>query len=325
MILLTGGTGLLGSHVLRDLLSEGHDVRALKRASSDMKELKDTLKAETVEWVDCDILDFVNLDKAFEGITHVIHCAAVVSFHQADKDLMDEVNVGGTTNIVALCQKHNVKKLVHISSVASLGRAAGKDVIDEESKWEESSYNTNYANSKYQGELEVWRGQEENLNSVILNPSVIIGPGHWDSSSMQIFRFIKDGRRFYPIGEVNYVDVRDVSYAINKMLFNDIVGERFILNGGQTPYKNLFALIAKEFKKKPPFIKVNSVLITFAYVFESLVSMITGKRSLVTKESVKLSKMDFLFTNEKVRNAVNMEFTPVNESVKWTCAQLINK
>jgi nucleoside-diphosphate-sugar epimerase len=290
-----------------------------------MKDLQDIVESEHIDWVDCDILDFVALDKAFEGISHVIHGAAVVSFHQADKALMNKVNIEGTRNVVALSQKHNVQKLLYVSSVAALGRSPGKKVIDEDSKWEDSSYNSNYANSKYQGELEVWRAQEEGLASVIINPSVIIGPGHWNSSSMQIFRFVKEGRRFYPQGDINFVDVRDVCFAIEKLLFNEIIGERFILNGGKTPYKNLFGLIAKEFKKKPPLIKVNSVLITFAYVFESIAAAITGKRSMVTRESVKLSKMDFLFANDKVRESLKMDFIPVDESVKWTCARLINK
>ena len=174
-------------------------------------------------------------------------------------------------------------------------------------------------------ELEVWRAQEEGLNTVIVNPSTILGPGHWGSSSMQIFKFVKAGAFFYPSGDINFVDVRDVSLAVEKLLFNNIVEERFILNAGKISYQYLFGLIASAFKKNPPKLKVNHALLTFAHVFGSLAATLTGKRSLITKESVKLSKMDFLFTNDKVKDALNMEFIPVEESVQWTCAQLSNK
>ena len=325
MILITGATGLLGAHILKTMLAKGYKIRGLKRESSDMTELADLTENDNLEWVNCNVLDMVGLDQAFEGITRVIHCAAVVSFHKSDKNLMNQVNIQGTANIVALCQKYQIEKLVYISSVAALGRSGGKTYIDEDSKWAESSFNSNYANSKYLAELEVWRAQEEGLNTVIVNPSTILGPGHWGSSSMQIFKFVKEGGLFYPLGDINYVDVRDVSLAVDKLLFNDIVEERFILNAGTISYKYLFGLIATGFKKKPPKFKVNSLLLTFAYVFGSLGAALTGKRSLITKESLTLSKMEFLFTNDKVRKALNIDFIPVEESVQWTCEQLSMK
>lgn len=322
MILVTGAAGILGRKIVEDLAANGYEVRAQKRSTSKLAGLDHLLNNPKIDWVDCDIMDFMGLEKIFEGVTHVVHCAAVVSFHQADKEAMFTVNVEGTKNVLAVSQKCDIEKLVHISSVAAIGRAPGNDVITEDTKWEDSRYNTNYAKSKHLGELEVTRAQEEGLKTVILNPSVILGPGDWDSSSMQIFRFMKEGSKFYPPGDVNYVDIRDISFAVSKMLFNDLQEERFILNGGKVPYKYLFGLIAKEFKNKKPSIRVTGVLLKFAYVVEYAKSLITGKRSVITKESILLSKMDFLFSNDKVREALNMEFTPLEESVKWTVAEL---
>jgi dihydroflavonol-4-reductase len=325
MILVTGASGLLGSKVVETFVNKGYQVKAQRRSSSDMSLLGTLIDHKNVEWVDCDILDAVGLDSLYEGVTHVVHCAAVVSFHQADKDLMDEVNIEGTINVVAMAQKHNIEKLVYVSSVAAIGRAPGDQVITEETKWEESEYNTNYAKSKYLAELEVWRAQEEGLKTAIINPSVILGPGQWTSSSMQIFKYVNEGGKFYPQGDVNYVDIRDICYAIDQLLYNDIQEERFILNGGKVPYKYLFTLIAEEFKKKPPNIRVTGVLLKFAFISEAIKSFFTGQKSVVTKESLRLSKMDSLFANDKICAALDMEFTPVEESIKWTCQQLGNK
>ena len=160
---------------------------------------------------------------------------------------------------------------------------------------------------------------------MIVNPSTILGPGHWDSSSMQLFKFVKEGAMFYPSGDINYVDVRDVSRAVEQLLFNEIVEERFILNAGKISYQYLFGLIATAFKKKPPKFKVRPLLLTFAYVFGAFSELVTRKRSVVTKESVKLSKMDFLFANNKIKQVLDMEFISIEDSVQWTCQQLSNK
>ena len=325
MILVTGASGLLGSKLVETFVNKGYQVKAQRRASSDMSLLQPLVDNENVEWVDCDIMDVVGLDLLFDGVTHVVHSAAVVSFHQSDKQLMNEVNIEGTKNVVAMAQKHAVEKLVYVSSVAAIGRAPGNQLITEKTKWETSEYNTNYAKSKYLAELEVWRAQEEGLKTAIVNPSVILGPGHWTSSSMQIFKYVNEGGKFYPQGDVNYVDIRDICYAIDQLLFNDIQEERFILNGGKVPYKYMFSLIANEFKKKPPNLRVTGVLLKFAFVFEGIKSFFTGQKSVVTKESLRLSKMDSLFANDKIREALNMEFTSVEESIKWTCGQLLKK
>ncbi len=321
MILVTGASGIVGHFVVKTLLEQGHKVRATRRAGSNLERL--AAYQDNLEWVEADVLDVTALNKAYEGVERVVHCAALVSFHQEDKKAMMAVNVEGTANMVNLALEHGVKKFVHVSSVAALGRKPGIDVIDENIAWEESDNNTNYAKSKHLGEMEVWRAHAEGLPVAIVNPSIVLGPGDWNSSSMQLFKYVKQGRMFYPAGTMNYVDVRDVAQIILLLLFNDINGERFILNAGKAPYREVFALISKYLNKPAPKIKVNTTLLTFAYVVDTIRAKLTGSRAIVTRESINLSRMDYLFDNKKVKEALHYEFRTLEDSIAWTCERIL--
>ncbi len=323
MILVTGASGIVGHFIVKKLIHDGHRVRAIKRAGSNISRL--AAYQDKIEWVEADILDLPALEKAFAGVDRVVHCAALVSFHQQDKEAMMDINVNGTANMVNLALAHKVKKFVLISSVAALGRKPGIDVIDEETKWEESDNNSNYAKSKHFAEMEVWRAQEEGLPTAIVNPSIILGPGDWDSSSMQLFKYVNEGRAFYPGWEMNYVDVRDVADISLTFLFNNISGERYILNAGKAYYKAVFQLIAHYLHKPAPKIKVNAVLLTFAYILDTIKSTLLGTRAIVTRESIRLSRMNYLFSNRKVCTALNYSFIPLEESIAWTCEEIIKE
>ncbi|MEO7394836.1 MAG: SDR family NAD(P)-dependent oxidoreductase, partial [Chitinophagaceae bacterium] len=200
-ILVTGGTGFLGSYIIKLLVEKGYAVRAIRRSNKLPSWIPDGIFDNTttgsVEWVEADILDVVALKDAMEGVDTIIHSAAVVSFIKKDRKNMYQVNVDGTANIVNIALEKNIKRLVYISSVASLGRTAAGGHVNEEKKWEESKLNTHYAKSKYKAEVEVWRGVSEGLNAIILNPSTILGYGDWHSSSCAIFKNIHDGFKWY--------------------------------------------------------------------------------------------------------------------------------
>ena len=322
MILVTGATGIVGHFIVKDLVTTGHKIRAIKRAGSNIESLAQW--SNNIEWVEADLLDLSALEKAFIGVDRVVHCAALVSFHQEDKAEMMNINVNGTANMVNLALDKNVQKFIHVSSVAAIGRKPNNNIIDENTKWEESENNTNYAESKYLGELEVWRAQEEGLQTIIVNPSIILGPGDWNSSSMQLFKYVKEGALFYPGGEMNFVDVRDVSNIIEILLFNDDINdERFILNAGKAYYKDVFALISENLNKSAPKFKVSSTLLIFAYILDTIKSKLLRKKSIITRESIRLSKMNYLFSNEKLKKTLNYEFKTLEDSVVWTCSEIM--
>lgn len=324
MIFITGANGLIGSSIVRKLLSVNYPVRALKRENSDLSLLKDL--TQKIDWVEGDICDIKLLDKALEGVDTVIHSAALVSYSPAEKNLMFQINVEGTGNLVNAALKNKVKKFIHISSVAALGRKKNQKVIQENSFWEDSTYNSNYAKSKYLAELEVWRGMEEGLDGFILNPSVVLGPGNWESSSTKIFKYIWNENPFYSAGEMNFVDVRDVTTILFRLMEeNKGSKERFIVNATSMPYKDLFFLMADAMDKKRPKIKAGPFLSEIAWRLEAAKAFITGKNPLLTKETVKLSKNSYYYDNSKISKLLNYEFIPPRQTIEWACMELVNK
>ena len=320
MIFITGATGLLGSFICKDLLARGYKVRAIKRTTSAMTLLGDM--ADQIDWIIGDMNDTTTLVDALEGVEAVIHGAAIISFDKRDEKRMYKTNVQGTADLVNACLKVGVKSFVHISSVAAIGRKRDQRILQESDLWEGTEYDSIYARSKHQQELEVWRGAQEGLDVKIVNPSVVLGPGLWGQGSTSVFKYAYGEKTFHPEGTINYVDVRDVSEAIVKLMESDIKEERFILSAGSMDYKDFFGLVAKEFGKKPPKKPVPYWMLKLAVKLEFLRSRITGNSAMITSDTAKLSRMKYHFKNDKVKEALNFEFRPVEESVKWSVAGL---
>ncbi len=317
MILVTGANGLLGSFILRKLVAEGESVIALKRKTSDTH-LTDDLKGK-IAWRDADVTDTISLNESFKDATIVIHAAAMVSFNPREEDQLYKVNVEGTKNVVNACLTNNIKKLIHISSVAALGRQKGSSILDENSKWIESPLNSAYAKSKYLAELEVYRGIEEGLPASIINPSFILAPSDWAKSSSQMFHYIWKEKRFYSGGQANYVDVEDVAEIIFKLCKQNFVGERFIASAGTISFKELFEQMAHRLKKKAPSIKVGSQLLTAFALIEEIRCRLFGTKPLITRESVKATKEIFTYSNKKSIEHLNMKYKTLSETLDRCC------
>lgn len=325
MILVTGGTGFLGSYIIHQLVEKGYKVRGLRRSHKHPSWIPASTW-EKVEWVDGDILDVVALEEAMEGADIVIHCAAIVSFHKKDRERMYQVNVEGTANVVNIALEKNVRRLVHISSVAALGRSASGGHVDEEKKWEESKVNTHYAISKYKAELHVWRGISEGLEAVILNPSTIIGYGDWHSSSCAIFRQVYEGFKWYTPGINGFVDVEDCAKATIMLMESDISEQRYIINGDTWPFKKLQDTIASAFGKKGPSKKTTPALLAIAWRMEKIKSLITGKKPLLTRESAKVALSKTWFENGKILKAFpEFRFTPLEASIAKACSRYLRQ
>ncbi len=320
MIFVTGATGLLGSFICRDLLQKGYKVRAIKRQTSRLTLLEDI--ADQIDWVIGNMDDTTFMEEALQGVEAVIHGAAIISFDKRDEPSMFKTNVQGTADLVNACLKVGVKNYVHISSVAALGRKAGQTNINEKDRWEGTEYDSIYSRSKHLSELEVWRGAQEGLDVKIVNPSVVLGPGIWKKGSTSVFKYAFDEKAYFPSGTVNFVDVRDVSRAIIQLMELDITNERFVLNAGSMLYKDFFTKIAEAFGKKPPKKPAPKALLKIAVFFEFLRSRITGKGAMITSDTAKLSQMKYHFENDKIKKTLNFEFTPIEDSIKWTVSEL---
>ncbi len=321
-ITLTGATGFLGAYIARELVSRGHSVRALRRPGGETPFFIDPAVWEKVEWADGDILNIPLLEEAMKGADAVVHAAAMVSFGKGDKEALYQVNRDGTANVVNLALEMGIPRLVHISSVAALGRTAHGDKVDEEKKWVESSLNTHYARSKQQAEMEVWRGIGEGLSAVIVNPSTILGYGDWKKSSCAIFKKIHDGFPWFTDGINGFVDVEDVARATVLLLESDITEQRFILNGENWPFKKLFETMAKGFDIKPPTRLATPFLSALAWRIEKIRCLFNGEKPVLTRESARIAQTRTYFQNEKILQALpGFQFTPLEESVLKACVK----
>lgn len=321
VVLVTGGTGFLGSYLIRLLIGKGYRVRALRRASSAMDLVQEV--AGRVEWVEADVTDIVALEDAFQGATHVMHCAAISSFHPRDAERLKRTNVDGTTNVVNLALDFGIQKLVHVSSIAAFGRSKERPRLDETSKWIQSRDNSRYAVSKYLSEQEVWRAHVEGLPVAIVNPAVILGSGFWDAGSPRFFSQIDQGLKFWPVGRSGFVDVRDVAQFMLLLLENDIIGERFILNAQNTSYKELFDSIAHALGTKPPPIKVTPLLAEVAWRVEWLKEKLLGTEPVATKESARSSVSSFYYDNQKSLTMAGFQYRPLQQTIQEVAAQYL--
>jgi nucleoside-diphosphate-sugar epimerase len=332
LVLVTGATGFLGSHLVCRLLADGQVVRACKRNTSDTKEFNfvfhhyfpdknEQLRfSNNLVWVQTDVLELDTLAEAIIGVEWVYHCAALVSFEAADSDLLMDVNAQGTANVVNLCLLNGVKNLCYVSSIASLGRIKSGNTMDENSKWESSKLNSNYAISKYRAELEVWRGSVEGLNVIIVNPGVIIGIGDFKKGSNSLVHTIYKGLPLYSMGVNGYVDVKDVARAMILLVQSKIRNQRFVLVGSNLSIRDLFFMLADGFQKKRPSILVTPFLAGVSWRVMKVVRIFYKKGIAITKETARASVNESYYNSNKIIKELSFTFTPIENTVKECCA-----
>ena len=331
MILVTGATGLVGSHLLYELLKKEEKIKALKRQSSDTDQVLKTFGYYTdepekffsrIEWVEGDVSDRESLEMAFENIDSVYHTAAIISMNSVDSAEMKKTNIEGTTNIVNLCLEKKISKLCYVSSVAAIGNRTVPDFVDESVLWKAGKNKITYSSTKFNAEMEVWRGMAEGLEAVIVNPSIIIGPGARGKGSMAMFDKIAKGLKFYTSGVTGYIDVRDVVKAMILLMESEIKGERYILNSENLSYKEIFEMIAQALNKHSPNIYANRFLTGLVWRLDYLRSKLTGATQMITKETAEIAHRETLYSNEKVRKALGIDFIPMSKSIEETARRL---
>lgn len=316
----------MGSHLLYDLVKSGKKVRALKRSGSDVSNTsnvfsyycEDTVPFSKIEWVEGDVLDPLSLSDAMNGIEYVYHCAAMVSFDAGAHERMLHVNTEGTANVVNIALEKKIRKLCHVSSIAALGRNLNAKEITEDTFWRPSTGNSVYSVSKYGAEREVWRGVQEGLSAIIVNPSIIIGPGNWKKSSSNMFVTAYKGLKYYTGGITGFVDVRDVSKAMILLMDSEIKNERFIVSSENVSYKRFFDLASENFGKQKSSIHAGPFFSEALWRMYAFKKMATGKRSVITKETARAAHQKNNFSSEKIKKALNIDFIPLEQSVKET-------
>ena len=328
MILVTGGTGLVGSHLLYQLSLENDVVKAIYRKNSNLKAVKHVFSYfsndfenlfKKIIWIEADITDVVTLDLAFENVTEVYHAAALISFNPKDYREMRKINIEGTANITNFCIEKKVRKLCFVSSIAAVGKAVNNQKINEENEWDIEKSNYGYAISKYGAEMEIWRASQEGVPVIIVNPGVIIGAGYWKNGSGSIFDKIFNGFKFYSEGVTAYVSVSDVVKAMILLTKSDVKNERFILVSENLSFKEVFSQIAQVFKKNAPTIKTSPLMSSIGWRIEWFRSLLTRKPPLLTKHSSKTIHEKRYYSSAKLKKAINFKFEPISKSIVQIC------
>ncbi|WP_207511510.1 SDR family NAD(P)-dependent oxidoreductase [Longitalea luteola] len=322
-ILVTGGSGFIGAYIIKELVEKGYAVRAIRHSKGTPFFIPAHIN-DKVEWVPGDILDVVSLDEAMKGIDAVIHAAAKVSFNDSERRTIYKLNIEGTANVVNMALENNVRRFVHISSVAAIGRTLTGETITEEKKWQPGKWHTTYAISKHHAELEVWRGAAEGLDMVIVNPSTVLGYGDWNMSSCAIFKSVYKEFPWFTKGINGFVAVTDVARATVLLMESNHSQERFIVNGDNWTFQQLFNTIADGFGKQHPHKEASRMMGSFAWRWEKLKSMLSGKKPLLTRESARVAQSITYFDNSKILKALpGFSFTPLEKAIQKDCQQYL--
>jgi nucleoside-diphosphate-sugar epimerase len=325
MILVTGGTGLIGSHLLYHLVQNEERVRAIHRKSSDLEEVRKVFSYYTsevesnfnrIEWFESDILDIPSLNEAFLGVSQVYHAAAYISFYPNKYPLLKRVNVEGTANIVNLSLDHGVKKLCYVSSIATLGRPNGTNIIDEETEFDPNDKNSVYSITKRNAELEVWRGIQEGLDTVIVNPGVVFGSGHWNSASGKIMKMIAKGVPYYTSGCIGMVDVQDVAKCMIALMYSDHVNTNYILVSENIKLKELLNRVSDLLEKDPPNKGISKRKMIFFSNLDWIYSKLFRTKRKLLRVSVNSLYRDYQYDSSKIENELSFEFTPYQETLE---------
>jgi nucleoside-diphosphate-sugar epimerase len=330
MDLITGGTGIVGAHVVDALLDQGRSVRVLLRKGTDpaiVKRILEFYHADGAErfarihWVEGDLFDVDALRGAMQGVEHVYHCAALVSFDPRDAQELMRVNVQGTANVVDAALESGVKRLCHVSSTATIGGAMDGGTGDETKAFTEEKHSSAYAISKAQAELEVHRGIAEGLDAVMVNPCVVLGPGMPGRSSMTMIERVRKGTRFFPKGSNAVVDARDVATAMTRLITEGATGERYLLIGENLPYRKLFSLIAASNGKTAPSMELPPWTLELAWRAEAARTLFGG-RPLVTRNTARTASRARFYDGSKATKLLGMHFRAAEEAVANVAAFL---
>jgi len=325
MILVTGATGLLGSHLLYELISKGESCVALCHSKTKINQVETLFRyynpaqathfLAQITWKEGDLLDLFFLKELFKSITSVYHCAAKVSFFKSDFTECMRQNREVTANVVNLCLKYKVEKLCYVSSTAAIGNNP-LGASTEKDNWEADANNSGYSVSKFSAEKEVWRGIEEGLNAVMINPCVILGPGNWNSGSLSIFKAGSNGLLFYPSGSNATVDARDVAFCMRELMHSEIQSERYLCVGTNQSFKELFTTICTKMGTKTPKYKAPKSLALVIGFFTEFFSRFTGKRNGLSLETVYSAYKNISYEVSKIKVVIPIQFHTLEETIE---------
>lgn len=334
MNLVTGATGIIGSHVVLELLKRGQPVVACRQKTSDLTKVQKLFSSYgsdcealflNIKWVEADILDVYSIEDALEGITTVYHCAGLVSFNKKDRKKLIDINETGTANVVTACVTKKISCLCHVSSIGAINNLDYTEPLHEGVFWKSSGKESDYAISKYNGERQVWRGIEEGLNAIIVNPGVVLAPGFWNQSSSRIFDTCYKGSLFYTTGSTGYVAATDLAIIMVELVSKRVYGERYIVVENNYTFQHIFNLIHKNFGKPLPRFKASRSLMQLGRYVENFISFFRVKDPVITSALINSAFNKQTYSNQKVTKMLEHHFKPVDQVIATICQNYLNE
>ncbi len=322
MILVTGATGLLGGHLLAQLLKQHNNIIATKRKSSNINITKNILSYyfdnvdavfKKIIWVEPDFFNPLDIEEILNNyqIKEIYHCAGLVSFNDKRRNELIKTNAEVTANLVN-CSLEKDIKFCYVSSIAALLNQFEHHPITEKTFWQPGKYEYAYALSKYLGECEVWRGIEEGLKAVIVNPGIIVGAGNWKNGWGILVQRAFKGLPFYTTGITGYVAVEDVVNIMLQVMKQEIFGQRFIVIENNYSFKEILDELHRSLNKKTPSYKATPFIVKTAQFFEKIYSIIhPSYEPNFTKATVQGAFMQNFYDNTLIKQTLNYSFIPV--------------
>lgn len=336
MILITGSTGILGGHLLVYLLEKGQKIRLTYREGSDREGLKKRVVFEnpaletawnTLEWVPAALDDIPQLELALDGVDTIYHCAGLVSFDPRDRDELLKVNWEGTQNLVNIALAKGIKTFCYASSVATIGGIT--KTVSEKDAWDPARTNV-YATSKYLGEMEVWRGSQEGLNTVIVNPGVILGTGPWTGGSGRLVPAIANGLRYSIPGSSGFVGAWDVARCMIRLVQEEHFAQRYILVGNHLSYADLFAKIAAAFQEEgknrevAPAKQLKPWHLEILWRLDWLRAHLSGGQRKLSRDVARTLTRKREYDTTRIAKVLDFEFEPIDQLIKSSVRAYLN-
>lgn len=322
MVLVTGASGFLGGALVRQLVADGVAVRIIKRSHSDISHLDDI--RDKIDISEGDVLDIPSLEIAMEGVDCIYHSAAVIGYDASYYDAMYKCNIEGTANVVNTALYKGVRRILHVSSIAAIG-GKPEELITENTKWEKNQWTTHYGITKMLAEREIWRGIQEGLEGVIVNPGIIIGTSHnQNKATMRVFKQIASRKMpFYTNGTNGFIDVRDVVNCSIQLMNGPFQADRYILIAENRTFKSYFEAIARQLQVPAPRFALNKCIGFAAAAADRFASwLVPSRKRGISSENLKVSLETFRYSNDKIKQALNYQFTPLEDTIAIIAQQI---
>ncbi|MGO9380178.1 MAG: hopanoid-associated sugar epimerase [Dissulfurispiraceae bacterium] len=313
-VLITGATGFIGSHVARLLREKGLEVIALVREENSAS----VLKSIDVQTINGDVRDYDSIERAVKGCSQIYHLAADYRLWVPDPEVMYDINVQGTKNIMMAALESGVEKVIYTSTVGVFVASPNGEPSNEESLAQLGDMTGHYKRSKFIAEREVRRFIAKGVPVVIVNPSTPIGTMDRKPTptGRMIVDFLEDRIPAYLNTGLNFVDVEDVALGHWLASLHGKTGERYILGNRNMSLRDFFQLLASITRRRPPAVRLPYLPVLAAAYINEAFSKVTRRHPRIPLTGVRMARGYMYYDCTKAIRELHLPQSPVEKAVE---------